>query len=154
MKMESIKPRTRTYVKWKNIIGLFAFIIIVFIVITAASMISSMMRGDCVEKEYMKACFSVDRTTLPKHEVATITVDMTNKGKIPTSAAISLTISPNLLNMSPLSQEIGQMNPDDTVKRQFRIASKDEIGKFKVEVDINSDGRADKKLFLIVEQKS
>jgi hypothetical protein len=39
------------------------------------------------------------------------------------------------------------------VKKEFKVASKDEVGKFKIEVDINKDGIAEKALFLTVEQK-
>lgn len=148
--MDTIKPRMVKKVKWKNIFGLVAFVVVVFVIITVYSFVNSFLKGDCVEKEYLKACFSVDKSNLAKHEVAVITIDVTNIGKIPTNATLSLTVSPNLLNMSATTQAIGVMNPEDSVKREFRIASKDEVGKFKIEVDMNRDGVSDKDIFLTV----
>jgi uncharacterized protein YfaS (alpha-2-macroglobulin family) len=106
-----------------------------------------------VEKGYIKACFSIDKPTLAKHEAATITVDVTNIGETRANATILLKLSPSLQNMSAASQQLGPMNPDDTIKKEFRVASKDELGKFKIEVDLNQDGASDKDLFLTVEQK-
>jgi len=140
-------------VKWKNIAGLVAMLLVIVVVIMSAVVVSNMFKPDCVEKEYLRVCFSVDKTTLPKHEVSTITTEITNMGKIPTNGTITLMLSPNLINMSSLSQGIGMMNPDDTIKREFKVASLDEVGKFKIEFDINHDGAADKSMFIKVEQK-
>lgn len=137
-------------IKWRNITGLLVFVIIAFAVVYLVSAIDAAFKGDCVEKEYLKACFSMDKSSIPKHEISTITIDVTNKGKIDANATVVISASSNLEIVSAASQN-GILAPGDTMKKTFKVAAKDEVGVFKVNVDINNDGGSDKELSIRVE---
>lgn len=137
-------------IRWKNITGLVLFIIIIFVLLSIIAFVNVLVHGDCVEKEHIKVCFSVEKSNLDPQEVTTINTDVTNTGETIGSATISLRMSPNLKNMSETAQKVDQMAPGDTVKRQFRVGARKELGKFKVEFDIDQDEIADKEIFLTV----
>ena len=142
---------TAKRVKWKNIFGLLMFIIIVFAVIALISVISLLLYGDCTEKGNIKVCFDVENTEIGRQEATAITTDITNTGEGITDAVITMRVSPNLEALSNSSQDIEAMAPGDTVQRTFRVASKNEIGEFVIEFDIDSDLKTDKEIRISVE---
>jgi len=137
-------------IKWKNITGLIILMVIVFTIVFIINILNGFIYGDCVEKDGTKVCFSVDKTTLNRFETSVISIDVSNTGKALSDATIISRMSPNLENKTAMTEVIKQMAPGDTIQREFRIAAKDEKGRFKVEFDINGDGVADKELFLSV----
>jgi len=137
-------------IRWRNITGLLVFVIIAFAVVYLVSAIDAAFKGDCIEKDYLKACFSIDKSSIPKHEISTITIDVTNKGKIDANATVVIAASSNLEIVSTASQS-GVLAPGDTMRKTFRVAAKDEVGTFKIDIDLNNDGGSDKKLLIRVE---
>lgn len=138
-------------IKWKNITGLVLLILIIFAVIAIAAFLSTVFYGDCVEKSGVKVCFSMDKSAVKQNSGATITTDITNMGETLRGVLVTMRMSPNLVNTSATWQEVGSMAPGDTVKRKFHVSSKDELGRFTLEFDINNDGKTDKELYLSVE---
>ncbi len=139
-------------IRWKNIMGLMVFAAIAVLLVAMFAFFNVLVHGDCVEKSGTKACFSVEKSTIEPTGWTRITVDATNTGKSLSDAYIAMRVSPNLANMSATSQDIPQMAPGDTIKREFRVAARGELGRFKVEFDINNDGLADKELFISVKK--
>ena len=106
--------------------------------------------SSCVERESIILCFSIEKSILTPYETTTITTEITNIGEIPSDVTITMSLSPNLANMSAMSQTAYSIRPGDTIKKYFSVASKGERGRFKIKVDINGDTLSDKDLFLEV----
>ncbi len=138
-------------IKWRNIAGLTALILVVFFLVYLVSFITTLLYGDCVEKENIKVCFSVGKQSLERYGATVITAEITNTGRTVSGAVVNMRLSPNLDNLSSTTQEVETMAPGDTVKREFRIAAKGERGRFRVEFDTNSDNKPDKEMFITVD---
>jgi len=137
-------------VRWKNITGLVLLVLIIFVLTAIFAFFNAWINGDCVEEDGIKVCFSPEKSQIARYEVTKITTDVINTGDSISDAVISVRISPNLENKSALAQEIGEMAPGDTIKRNFKIAAKAEAGRFRVDFDINGDGLTDKEIWLTV----
>jgi len=96
-------------IRWRNIMGLVIFVIVAFLLVGIFAFFNLLVHGDCVEKGGVKACFSVEKTTLDPNGWTRITVDVTNTGKYLSEAGIAMRVSPNLANMSATQQQIPQM---------------------------------------------
>ena len=139
-------------VKWKNILGLISLLILVIIVIVLVSVISTLVHGDCVEKDHVEVCFSVDGSTLGPNEVSTIKTSMKNNGETLLNNSITMRVPPNLVEMSDLVQTSDDLlAPGDIADLTFSVGSKQQTGRFKVEFDINDDGSVDKVITIEVE---
>lgn len=139
-------------IKWMNIFGLLMFVIVVFVLIGIFSFLNVLVHGDCVERGNLKVCFSVERSALKRGEVTAITTDITNTAETLSDASVSVRMSPNLENASVMAHQVEAMAPGDTVRREFRVKAREELGRFKVEFDIDADGSPDKEVFLTVEK--
>lgn len=141
--------RVTKKIKWKNIFGLIALVIIVFAAITIFSAISSALKGDCIEKEGIKACFSMSKKVEGWQDVTTVRIEVTNTGKLLSGAAVSMSPSPNLEALSLTTYTTQEkLAPGDSIQWEFKVAPKDEgvQGKFVVEFDIDADGLSDKQV--------
>jgi hypothetical protein len=138
-------------VKWKNILGLVMFILIIFALIWFITLANIVLFGDCVEKGNIKVCFIVNDDTIGRQEATEIITEVSNTGESNTDAVITMKVSPNLEGLSETQQDIEALAPGDKVKRSFRVAAKQEIGEFNIEFDIDSDLEGDKTIKLFVE---
>jgi len=126
------------------------FIALVFAIFSFGPAIGKTIYGDCVEIEKIKYCIKTDKTDLGTDEQFTIELRVTNLGGEPKGAEMHTTASGNLDILGESDQIIQTLSPGDLVIREFTYKTKNERGRFKVDLNFGSDSHIDREIWINV----